>query len=137
MKPERLTIGQLAQQAGVADSTIRYYERAGLIAPDGRTSGNYRYFEATSLERLRFIRAAQASGLSLHDVSTLLAFRDGMVAPCKEVRAVIEARLSDVKRQMRHLRQVQGILEGFRKDCEKGPRNKKCPVLAELGHRRS
>ena len=56
------TIGQLAKEGGVPTSTVRYYERIGLLHPNDRTGGNYRVYSDTALERLRFIRAAQATG---------------------------------------------------------------------------
>ena len=58
------TIGQLARAAGLPTSTLRYYERAGLLEPTGRSEGNYRLYGEEALERLRFIRAAQATGLN-------------------------------------------------------------------------
>ena len=131
-----MTIGGLSRRAGLSDSTIRYYERAGLIEPDGRTSGNYRYYGPKAVERLRFIRAAQGSGLSLEDVRTLLEFRDGLVAPCKEVQHVIEARLAEVNKQMQHLRHIQRVLKSYQEACEKTVRGKECPVLDQLRQER-
>ncbi len=60
----KLSIGELANAAGVPATTVRYYERAGLLVPETRTSGNYRSYGFHSLERLQFIRSAQAAGLS-------------------------------------------------------------------------
>src|SRR5438876_10899472 len=72
-----MTIGQLAGAAGVATSTVRFYERAGLLRADHRSAGNYREYDEQSLERLRFIRSAQAVGLSLKDVVELLKLTRG------------------------------------------------------------
>ena len=65
------TIGQLAKEANVPTSTVRYYERVGHLQPDGRSSGNYRVYSPAALKRLRFIRAAQATGFTLDDITTL------------------------------------------------------------------
>lgn len=65
------TIGQLARAVGVPTSTVRYYERIGLLQPDGRTAGNYRLYGKEALECLRFIRAAQATGFTLEDITHL------------------------------------------------------------------
>jgi len=62
------TIGALARAAEVPTTTVRYYERTGLLPPEGRSGGNYRSYSVRSLERLRFIRAAQANGFTLDDV---------------------------------------------------------------------
>ena len=69
---DSLTIGQIAKAAGVPTSTVRYYERAGLLRPTSRTAANYRVYSAGDLERLRFIRAAQATGFQLEDVKKQL-----------------------------------------------------------------
>ena len=79
-----MTIGQLARSVGVPDSTIRFYERSGLLRPAGRTAGNYRYYGPDAGDRLTFIRAAQAVGFELSDIKSMLAFQDGRVAPCAE-----------------------------------------------------
>jgi len=127
-----ITIGQLARAVGVADSTIRFYERLGLLRPVGRTSGNYRYYGSDAADRLNFIRAAQASGFELKDIKSLLAFQDGRVAPCAEVRSLVNARLGGVRGQLRKLRHVERVLLEFQRACDRRPRAKSCPVLETL-----
>jgi len=68
----QLTIGQLAERAGVATSAIRFYESRGLIQAV-RTTGNQRRFEQATLRRIAFIRTAQRVGLSLDEVADALA----------------------------------------------------------------
>src|SRR2546428_13599355 len=104
MKPG-YTIGQLAQAAGVPTSTVRFYERARLLRPGSRTDANYRIYDPPALERLVFIRAAQAIGFTLEDITSLLNFRDGKTAPCKEVQEMIEARLAELDRRSKELNQ--------------------------------
>ena len=101
------TIGQLARAPGVPTSTVRYYERIGLLQPAGRTSGNYRLYGTEALERLRFIRAAQATGFTLEDVTTLLYLRDGTAGICSDVQTLIDHRLLDVMKRMSDLQLVQ------------------------------
>lgn len=129
-----MTIGQLALRAGVPDSTIRYYERQHLLRPSGRTSGNYRQYPQEAIDRLRFIRAAQASGFSLTDIRALVGFQDG-IAACEDVQPIIAARLQDVSRQMQELRHVSEVLEAFSRTCARTPHGKACPVLVELTRR--
>jgi DNA-binding transcriptional MerR regulator len=66
------TIGQLARAAGVPTTTLRYYERAGLVRPTTRAENQYRLYTEQTLQIIRFIRAAQAAGFTLDDVRTLL-----------------------------------------------------------------
>ena len=103
---DRFTIGELAAAAEIPSTTIRYYERAGLLKPQGRTSGNYRYYNRQSLDQLRFIRAAQAGGFTIEDVRALLELRECR-SPCEEVQELIEHRLEEVSSRMKNLRRVQ------------------------------
>lgn len=67
-----LTIGQLAERAGVATSAIRFYEAEGLLAST-RTAGNQRRYEQSTLRRIAFIRTAQRVGLSLEEIGAALS----------------------------------------------------------------
>src|SRR5690606_37273051 len=63
MATEPLTIGQVADRAGIATSRIRYYERIGVLPPAERVAGRRRYGEET-VRRLSLIDAAQRAGLT-------------------------------------------------------------------------
>ncbi len=78
----RLTIGQLAERAGVATSAIRFYEARGLIQ-SRRTTGNQRRYEQAELRRVAFIRTAQRVGLSLDEIGEALATLPENRAPTK------------------------------------------------------
>jgi DNA-binding transcriptional MerR regulator len=71
MDDAHLTIGDVARRAGVPTSTVRYYERRGLLPADARRSGQRRYRTA-SLRRLVFIGMLQDAGLSLDDIKGIL-----------------------------------------------------------------
>ncbi len=131
MEP-RYTIGRLAREAGVPASTVRYYERSRILRPDGRTDGNYRIYGPEALERLRFIRAAQAIGLTLDDITTLLDFRDGRTAPCREVQTLIEERLSELKKRLEQLRHVQAVLHTSLQMCRRTERRGRCEIIEKL-----
>jgi MerR family redox-sensitive transcriptional activator SoxR len=66
-----LTIGAVAERAGVATSALRYYEREGLIAST-RTPAGQRRYQRDVLRRIAFIRAAQHVGLSLDEIRVAL-----------------------------------------------------------------
>lgn len=128
----RLTIGALAKQAGVPTSTVRYYERRGLLRPEGRSKGNYRIYGEEAMDRLRFVRSAQAAGFTLSDIIALLQFRDGDAAPCKEVQGLITVRLAQVVEQIDHLKLVERMLGKWRTVCREAERSGRCGVLEGL-----
>jgi MerR family transcriptional regulator, redox-sensitive transcriptional activator SoxR len=72
MTASTLTIGEVAQRAGVAASALRFYEREGLIEAE-RSEGGQRRFHRDVLRRVAFVRAAQRVGLSLDEVRAALA----------------------------------------------------------------
>ena len=127
-----LTIGKLSKRAAVPTSTVRYYERTGLLEPEGRTSGNYRVYSRDAVDRVRFIRAAQATGFTLADIKSLLEFRDGVSAPCREVRVLIETRLSAVEERMTEFRHVRRVLRSFFQACLDAEQEDECHVLEKL-----
>ena len=130
--PSDYTIGQLARAATVATSTVRYYERVKLLGPRGRTEGNYRIYGPDSLDRLRFIRAAQAHGFTLEDVGTMLAFQDGERAPCGEVQNLIERRLKDLDHRIGQLHHLKEVLESSLRVCRRSRPTSRCRVVDEI-----
>jgi MerR family mercuric resistance operon transcriptional regulator len=126
MKPG-LTIGELAEAAQVPTSTVRFYEREGLLRPSGRSASNYRLYAEADLERLRFIRAAQATGFTLGDAKALL--RPG---PCSQVQSLIESRLREVSRRMAELLRVKRVLERSLRTCQEHAPSGRCKVVDDL-----
>lgn len=66
-----LTVGVVAQRAGVSTSALRYYEREGLIAAE-RSDGGQRRYRRDVLRRIAFVRAAQRVGLTLDEIREAL-----------------------------------------------------------------
>ena len=81
-RTDLLTIGELAERAGVATSALRYYEAQGLIAAT-RTTGNQRRYERATLRRVSFIRSAQRVGLSLEEITAALGTLPGGRTPTR------------------------------------------------------
>ena len=126
------TIGQLAKTAGVPASTVRYYERQGLLSPNGRSDGNYRVYDGASLRRLRFIRTAQFTGFRLRDIQQLLEMRDGSTGSCCDVKQIIEQRLGGVDETLEELQRIRRVLAEALEWCRQGEPDGRCQVLDEL-----
>jgi MerR family mercuric resistance operon transcriptional regulator len=86
-----LTIGRLADAAGVNLETIRYYERIKLMPRPGRTRGGHRVYEAEHIRRLVFIRRARELGFGIGDIRALLALAEPKRISCDKVRAIASA----------------------------------------------
>ena len=99
-----MTIGEAARRAAVNPRTLRYYERIGLLAPSMRSAAGYRLYTAADLTRLAFIRRAQRLGLSLAEIAAVLAVR---AAPCRHVRALAQAKVSEIETHLDELRALR------------------------------
>lgn len=98
-----MKIGELADEADVTTKTIRYYESIGLLAEPGRTPSGYRDYDAAAAERLRFIRDAQATGLSLAEIQSVLELKDAGANSCSHTRSLLERHLADLDGQIERL----------------------------------
>ena len=128
------TIGRIASAVKVATSTLRYYEREGLLTPVARSHAGYRLYDPSAVDRLRFIRSAQSVGFSLEDIKALLALDEHN--SCKQVQSLIEERLAGIAVRIAELENVQRTLTSALARCKKSRRG--CPVLGDLrGRKRS
>ena len=102
-----MKIGEMARKVGIATSAIRFYEEAGLIPEPARTSSGYREYDPTVLDRLAFIRAGQAVGLTLGQLRGVLEIRDRGEAPCGHVADLIDDRISDIDQRIDDLKKLR------------------------------
>ena len=126
------TIGTLARAAGVPVSTVRFYERRGILRPDGRSRANYRRYTGESLQKLRLIRCAQSIGLSLKDARELLTLIDSERCPCDDVEQVVRRRLADVRERVKELRRWERALEKSLRVCCGGKETGVCETIIRL-----
>ena len=95
MDDATLTIGQIAREAGLKTSAIRYYESVGLLPEPRRESGQRRYGDET-LRRLRVIDVAKRAGFSLDEARVLLATGNGGPPAHAQLRDLAERKLPEV-----------------------------------------
>ena len=128
------TISRAAREAGVGVETIRFYERKGLVAqPLKPMDGGYRIYPAETVDRIRFIRQAQALGFSLKEIDDLLSLRADPDAECEDVRKRAAAKLEEVVRKTAQLRAIQDALEELIRICpRRGPAARSCTILEAL-----
>jgi MerR family transcriptional regulator, redox-sensitive transcriptional activator SoxR len=123
-----MKIGELARQAGLRPSAIRYYERAGLL-PVARRRGAHRVYGPEALERLQLVRAAQLLGFTLNEVAVVLASvgRPSVAAAWKRLA---RRKLVALEATIAAARAVQQLLQqGLDCDCAD---LHACPLFAKL-----
>jgi DNA-binding transcriptional MerR regulator len=114
---EPLSIGQLAEVAGVHTETIRYYERRGLLADPPRTAAGYRQYGADDVWRLLFIARAKGLGFTLTEIGELLdadggSSVDRTLAAARRKLAAVDAKLTELARTRARLEELVGVCAG-------------------------
>ena len=125
-----LSIGAVAQAAGVNVETIRFYQRKGVMHEPDRASGSVRRYGPTDLGRLRFIKSAQRLGFSLSEIAQLLKLEDG--THCGEARAQAQHKLIDVRAKLADLHGMEAALADLVDRCGAARGKIRCPLIATL-----
>ena len=119
MSPQTLlTIGQLGKLAQMPPSTLRYYEKEGLLTPHGRSDSGYRLYQPQTAERLHLIQRAQRLGFSLADIRTLLAGWDEGKIASNTLSELAENRFIALEKQLTELLVLRHELDLFLQDVQ-------------------
>jgi MerR family transcriptional regulator, redox-sensitive transcriptional activator SoxR len=110
-----LTIGEVARRAGVATSSIRYYERIGLLPEPDRLGGQRRY-DPDVLGKLGFIGVAQGAGFKLREIKQLIDGVDSATGMAEQMRALSGQKLGEVEALLERTKAMKGWLE-VAKEC--------------------
>jgi DNA-binding transcriptional MerR regulator len=131
-----LRIGQLAARTGVSVDTIRHYERLGLLPKAARTSGGYRQYAVSAVDRVRLVRHALRFGFSLRDVAGFLQVRASGGTPCRDVRvaadrilAAVDQRIAELTTERKVMRQT---LDEWDRQLSRTPADRPARLLESL-----
>jgi MerR family transcriptional regulator, copper efflux regulator len=132
--PGVMLIGDLAAVGGLSAKAIRFYEQAGLLPGPPRTPAGYRDYPPRMVERLAFIRQAQAAGFTLAEIRGILAVRDSGAAPCRHVTALIGQHLEQVEQRIAELTRARDALSRLQRraaatDAAKCAESEICMIL--------
>lgn len=106
-----MLIGELADTVGLPSQTIRFYERQGLLPQPRRQANGYRAYDDTTVSRIQFIRNAQAAGLTLVEIGSIVDLRDHGQRPCTHVATVLHTKLDAVRARQAELALLEQELE--------------------------
>ena len=114
-----LKIGDVSRRSGVGVEALRFYEKSGLLDRPSRTYSGYRVYGEDVLERLAFIRQAQALGFSLDEIRQIVDDARKGQSPCDEVREIVRRRMEELDARLRelhrHRRELKATLEEWDK----------------------
>ncbi len=105
-----MLIGELAERTGTTTKTIRYYESIDVLPEPERTASGYRDYDRSAVERLRFVREAQSSGLTLTEIQSILELKDAGATSCQHTQALLAQRLTALDVQIAALQKARDEL---------------------------
>ena len=104
------TIGQVSEMFGLPVSTLRYYDKEGLLPEMERVSGIRKFGEA-QLEALRVIECLKASGLEIREIRQFMAWCAEGPSTYPQRKALFETRKAALEEELRHLQKTMHMLE--------------------------
>nr|WP_315593783.1 Hg(II)-responsive transcriptional regulator [uncultured Cupriavidus sp.] len=125
-----LTIGKLAEAANVHIETIRYYQRRGLLSEPPKGLGSHRRYSPDQVNRVRFIKRAQALGFKLDEIAALLSL-DG-AHDCADTRALADQKRTLIEQKLADLASMHQALTDLIQKCGEGDGATPCPIIQVL-----
>jgi DNA-binding transcriptional MerR regulator len=114
-----LKIGEVSKRSGVGVEALRFYERGGLLDSPARTFSGYRVYGEEVLERLEFIKRAQALGFSLDEIRQIVDDARKGQSPCDEVREIVRRRMEELDERLRELQRYRRELKATLEEWDK------------------
>ena len=127
-----LTTGQLAEAAGVNLQTVRYYERRGLLPEPSRTASGHRKYGPTDVDRLLFVRRAQALGFTLREIEDLIELTADRAVTAADVRSRVEAKVAHLDARIEELKRIRTALTALAGSCSAHGSMGSCAFLNAL-----
>jgi len=129
----QMTIGKIAQRAGVGVETVRFYERKGLIERPRRRHSGFRQYPPDAVRRIRFIKRAQEVGFTLNEIAELLDLRLEPGSTCGDVKQRAQQKVEEIDQKLRDLRRMKRSLNELITACDGNGDVNGCPILNSLG----
>ena len=127
-----MKIGDLATASATPVDTIRYYEREGLLPAPARTAANYRAYDDSHLERLRFIRNCRALDMTHEEIRGLLRLKDAPAEDCGAVNTLLDDHIGHVDARIAELLHLKQQLGALRQQCQVKQAVDACGILRGL-----
>lgn len=127
---EDLPIGEIARQAGIRPSALRFYESIGLMPAPKRVNGRRRY-DGSTVQMLRVVQLAQQAGFTVAEIQTLLHGFAPDTPPAARWQPLARQKLRELDQVIAHAQQMKRVLEtGLNCGCL---RLEDCAIVLEQG----
>ena len=129
-----LSMGALAERSGVDTDTIEKYQRLGLVSRPRRTGHSLMLYSPDEVAQVIFVKQALALDFPVLTIRDMLGRARGKLSTCDDIYAITEQHLTNVRREIARLKQIEASLAPLVETCSRqGPRER-CPVFAALAH---
>ena len=129
---KNIPIGELSKRSGVKVTTIRYYERSGLLEEPDRSAGGQRLYTEADVKRITFVRHSRHLGFSLDAIRELLELQSHPGMDCETANRIAEEQLLRVRERIAQLAALETELERIAASCRGGSVGD-CKVIEALG----
>jgi MerR family mercuric resistance operon transcriptional regulator len=124
-----LTVGKLAEAAGVGVETIRFYEKRGLVEQPERRGSGYRIYQPEDVTRIRFIKNAQALGFSLKEIGDLIELERDARSQCSDLQVRTDAKIRVIDQKIEELSRMRSELQRLSSSCSSDQPLSDCKLM--------
>ena len=114
---KKITIGKLAEMAGVGVETVRFYQRKELLR-EPKPDGAFRTYSEADAEKIIFIKKAQELGFSLAEIKELLELNTKPRTTCATVKQKTMAKIKEIEEKITDLQKMKNSLEKLSCVCD-------------------
>ena len=134
---KQLTIGKLAEMAGVSADTLRYYEKMKLITAASRSTSGYRLYSPEDINVIRFIRGAKELNFTLDEIRQLMVLKSSDKATCSQILRHTESKIKQAEQRILELKEIRRVLKQLAEQCPADDTPTDCcPILDHISKKK-
>lgn len=126
-----IKIGEMSKRTGIAVTTIRYYEKVGLLPAPERLASGYRLYNRRHLERINFLKNTRKLGFSQQRIKALVSLLENPNRTSEKVKTSVQSQLEEIREKRRLIQNIENQLKLIIAKCDGGEKSD-CSILETL-----
>ncbi len=126
-----IKIGEMSKRTGIPITTIRYYEKVGLLPAPERLESGYRLYNRRHLERINFLKNTRKLGFSQQRTKALVSLLENPNRASEKVKASVQSQLEEIREKRRLIQNIEDQLKQIIVKCDGGDKPE-CSILETL-----